>query len=247
MPTCRHPDVQKFDTLRCCLSCGEVLFENVDDAPQGTNPINDDNSVSTYQYKRLNYELGQEVRLLVLYPGTQLEDLKCNIMHVNLLDKIPFEAVSYTWATSEGDKGLSRYVTCRGKRIAITKNCETVLRRLRNQGYKKRTLWIDAVSIDQNNLVERSHQVKLMVAIYSTASQVLAYIGSVDPRSGTSIATKYLLNHLEGHPDATSSHDHPITAYVVKKILALPYFDRVWVSAILKASCNGSTPNSFVV
>jgi hypothetical protein len=106
MPTCRHPDIQKFDGVRCCLSCGEAIFENVLEHEQDVDCPDSPN----YRYKLLNYELGHEIRLIVLWPGHKLDDLVCDIIHYNLLDKPVYEAVSYTWATVYGDTALSGHI-----------------------------------------------------------------------------------------------------------------------------------------
>jgi hypothetical protein len=39
-------------------------------------------------------------------------------------------------------------------------------------------LWIDALCIDQENVIERNHQVQQMGEIFSRASNVLAWLGS---------------------------------------------------------------------
>jgi hypothetical protein len=220
--SCRHPDIQKFDQLRCCLSCGEAVFENTIDIEQDVYSL----SSSSYQYRRLNYELGQEIRLVVLFPGQELEDITCNIIHVNLLDQPVYEAVSYTWATAHGDASLSRHIYCHGRKIAITANCELVLRCLRRKGHN-RSIWIDAISIDQENTMERNHQVKLMATIYSNASQVLAYLGtgSAEGRGGINRVMDYLENPSDSllrGPDGPARNEVAI-------FLGLPYFDRVWV------------------
>jgi hypothetical protein len=80
---CRHPDVRKFDGLRCCLACGEAVFETSTafeaNEPQSTTR-------TTYKYTNLNYKLGQEIRLVLLYPSGPADDLHCEIIHVNLKD-----------------------------------------------------------------------------------------------------------------------------------------------------------------
>jgi hypothetical protein len=226
--SCSHPDIQEFDQLRCCLSCGEVIFEVVDIEEDLHN-----SSSSYYQYKRLNYELGQEIRLVVLYPGRELDDITCKIIHVNLINKPAFEAVSYTWATISGDASLSAHVSCGGKKIAITANCEAMLRCLRRQG-RNRTIWVDAISIDQKNTLERNHQVKLMAIIYSNASQVLAYL--CPQRSSSEGAPKIdrIMEYLETNSDSLNDKKRFPSRGEVATFLGLPYFDRVWVSA----SCN---------
>jgi hypothetical protein len=169
MPTCRHPDIRTFDDVRCCLSCGEPVTDTVEE-------IEDTPASSKYRYKRLDYDLGQEIRLIKVLPGKEFDVLECQIVHVNLATVPAFEAVSYTWADLSGDTSLSREISCSGKTIAVTKNCASVLRCIRRQNCE-RSVWIDAISIDQSNVVERNHQVRLMAAIYSQASQVLLRAG----------------------------------------------------------------------
>lgn len=85
--SCGHPDIRKFDGMRCCLSCGEAVY---DDSEAQSDDFKD---TSTYQYKRLNYALGQEIRLIVLYAGHPRDDIVCDLIHINSLDKPVYEAV----------------------------------------------------------------------------------------------------------------------------------------------------------
>lgn len=50
------------------------------------------------------------------------------------------------------------------------------------QDYSDQYLWIDALSIDQANVLERNHQVQQMAEIYSKAKYVLVWVG---PQSQT--------------------------------------------------------------
>lgn len=144
---CRHPDIRKFDSVRCCLACGVALF----DEPVVHNVVSQDDGLTSYSYKRLNHELGQEIRLVVVLPRSSWDDVHVRIEHVNLLDKPTYEAVSYAWQTQDGDGSLSECIYHEGKTIAVTKNCLEALLHLGNVG-KERLLWIDAVCIDQNNI-----------------------------------------------------------------------------------------------
>jgi hypothetical protein len=226
MSSCRHPDIQKFDGLRCCLSCGEAVFDAVFPTEQGVDRSNS----SGYQYRRLNYKLGLEIRLVVLYPGHKSDDLVCDIIHSNLLDKPAYEAVSYTWATLEGDASLSAHVFCRGKKIAVTKNCESMLRTMRRQG-TNRMIWVDAICIDQENSEEKNHQVRLMATIYSNASQVVAYLGPTNQEISGSI--NRVMDHLEGNFAAMVNRTDVQNSLDVTTFLRMPYFDRVWVRTTL--------------
>ncbi|KAH7073321.1 heterokaryon incompatibility protein-domain-containing protein [Paraphoma chrysanthemicola] len=225
MPQCVHPDVQKFDEIRCCLSCGEAVFERAeDDTEEAFGSL----ASTAYRYKRLNYELGQEIRLVNLYPavGDQSSDITCSIVHVNLADEPAFEAVSYTWADSTGDASLCRTVLCHGKTIVVTKNCEAALRRFRQKG-RNRLLWIDAICIDQNNTSERNHQVKLMASIYSSAVQVLAFLGPTSAE--VDAATDGVMDYLQDGTSALGDEDGIQRENSAKLFLQQPYFDRLWV------------------
>lgn len=169
---CRHHDVQVFDGMRCCLACGETVFDSISDL--NTSPSHE--GFVPYKYAPLNYALGHEIRLVVVFPGGPSDDIHLDVIHVNLTDNPGYEAVSYAWATEDGDASLSQTVYCRGRSIAITKTCEAALKCFRRRG-RNRTLWIDAISIDQSNIPERNHQVSFMGTIYSRASQVLIYLG----------------------------------------------------------------------
>ncbi|PVI06628.1 HET-domain-containing protein [Periconia macrospinosa] len=212
---CRHNDIHVFDNLRCCLACGETVFSD-------STPDLNVAEAGPYQYAKLNYTLGQEIRLVILFPGQQSEDIFVDIVHVNLSDHPVYEAVSYSWATEDGDASLSQTIYCRGRSILVTKHCEAALRCLRRKG-RKRYLWVDAISIDQGNIAERNHQVAFMSEIYLRASQVLIYLGS------STLATDTMLDYLNGDDSALQQVKRDRLHLVVKSFLNRRWFSRVWV------------------
>jgi hypothetical protein len=94
--------------LRCCLACGETVFEALASIPTAETV----DVTGHYKYTKLNYKLGLEIRLVVLLPGERDDPIHCEIIHVNLDDDPHYDAVSYTWATEEGDASLSKTVRC---------------------------------------------------------------------------------------------------------------------------------------
>ena len=138
---CKHPDIRKFDGIRCCLACGEAVLETL-----ASNAIEKNvDATGRHVYTHLNYQLGQEVRLILLAPGGAADPLCCEIVHVNLEDDPEYDAVSYTWATEDGNADMSKTIDCfKGGYIPITTNCDAVLRQLRRPGTRRR-LWIDAI------------------------------------------------------------------------------------------------------
>jgi hypothetical protein len=171
---CRHTDIRRFDGMRCCLACGEAVFET--STKPHIEPSLNCAKTDDYEYTDLNTNLGQEIRLIAVMPGEPTDSLVCEIVHVNLAENPNYEAVSYTWATEEGDVEKSCNISeIQGGKLRVTVNCESALRQLRNPGLK-RLLWLDSLCINQTHVDERNHQVALMDQIYSRASRVLICI-----------------------------------------------------------------------
>jgi hypothetical protein len=63
-----------------------------------------------------------------------------------------------------------------GVEVGVSENLEAALQEMSIHmgGFK---IWIDALCINQNDLTERSHQVKRMKEIYRGASKVIAWMG----------------------------------------------------------------------
>ncbi|KAF5510947.1 Heterokaryon incompatibility protein 6, OR allele [Colletotrichum siamense] len=160
---------------------------------------------------------GRKIRLLRLLPGNYRDPLRCKLQTVDLQFKPEYEALSYTWANSNGDSSLSQqiYVGARQDILLITANCANALRRLRFASWS-RNLWVDAICIDQCNIHERSHQVGIMRYIYATAERVIIYLGedAEDPEK-PSVPWKY--------------ENHGNTLDLSTDLRTQPYFTRVWV------------------
>jgi hypothetical protein len=229
---CRHPDVRKFDGIRSCLACGETVFES--SAPTIPMSTQTTEIPTKYQYTHLNYTLGQEIRLLILLPGSLDDPIRCEIVHVNLEDDPEFDAVSYTWATEYGDDRLSRTVNISNGSyyLPVTINCEAALRQLRRPG-SRRKLWIDALCIDQSNISERNHQVGFMDLIYSKALCVRICIQD-ETRIPVPIDYEDLFSHIKEGVAKDSHIDQ------LRHFFSLRYFRRAWVIqevALARTAC----------
>ena len=82
-----------------------------------------------------------------------------------------YVALSYTW----GDVTDTRNIILNGHQTAVGANLESALRVLRHKqpikvGYK---IWVDAICINQRDLVERGQEVKHMGKIYKQARDVV--------------------------------------------------------------------------
>ncbi|KAF5706220.1 Heterokaryon incompatibility protein [Fusarium globosum] len=125
-------------------------------------------------YKPMTRE--KEIRLLILEPGAPGEELKCRLIHAELSWNTRYEALSYHW----GDGTVTCPINCSGHTEVIYINLHDALSDLRLPD-RERVLWTDRLCINQSDDKETTSQMKLMGEIYSQASQVLIYLGKMDP------------------------------------------------------------------
>jgi hypothetical protein len=95
---------------------------------------------------------------------------------------IPVMKHSRTW----GDTKIVANLQIEGASLKVTTNLELALRYLRLAD-KPRTIWVDAICIDQNNIEERNQQVRLMKDIYSSCTVDLVWVGESDEYTQSAI------------------------------------------------------------
>ena len=132
--------------------------------------------MSFFVYRSLTPDK-QRIRLIHLLPTNSLQperadEISCTVSHVSLYDSPAFTALSYNW----GELHLARTISVDGQPFKITVNLEVALRHLRLAD-ETRTLWVDALCIDQESTVEKSEQVQQMDQIYARAEGVIAWLG----------------------------------------------------------------------
>lgn len=91
---------------------------------------------------------------------------------VDLKDEPIFEALSYCW----GDRTDVCEITVDQHKVCVTRNLYRALQRLRYETIS-RQVWADAICINQEDDVEKAHQVNLMRDIFTRASGTTLFIG----------------------------------------------------------------------
>ncbi|KAI0454371.1 heterokaryon incompatibility protein-domain-containing protein [Xylaria acuta] len=128
--------------------------------------------MDTFEYQQIDLE-SSAFRLVRLFKGAKHEEIECELIHTTLDENvIPYEAVSYTWGTLVKRSSIK----VQGRDFKVTSNLWNLLGDLRH-AKTDRYLWIDAISINQTNDLERGHQIRRMQGIYSGAESVLFYLG----------------------------------------------------------------------
>ncbi|KAI0803874.1 heterokaryon incompatibility protein-domain-containing protein [Xylaria sp. FL0064] len=129
-----------------------------------------------YQHEPLTSP--SSIRVLDLLPSLNRQaPISCNIRQVQLGSvDTRYEALSYVWGARQG----TQPITCNDRELLVTPNCIAALVQLRRP-LQRRTLWIDAICIDQGTDVaatqERNRQVAMMGELYRSAQGVIVWLG----------------------------------------------------------------------
>lgn len=186
-------------------------------------------SDTPYRYIPLN---PGEIRILELLPGSETAEIAMVIRHVLVNKFHDFEALSYTWGVDQPD----RVVRLDGKTYSVTSNLEAALKELRTD--EKRSLWVDAICINQADLKERSLQVLLMRSIYTLSKRVIIWLGTgtVDSDRAMDFLITLQSKEKEGRTVArnwvnefTASQPYEETFQSLANLYTRPWFSRVWI------------------
>lgn len=194
-------------------------------------------------------QLGRdEIRLLRVHPGVSDDCIKCDLSIHNLADiQDQYNALSYAW----GSTSLTEHVSCNDADLTITANLRAALWQYRESG-DSQLLWVDAVCINQNDLQEKTVQVRKMKTIYENAERVIIWIGE---KNDDDVPGLELFKQLACVPIITEAEDttetyldltneglppieHPAWASMLD-LLKRPWFYRTWI--IQEAIVNQNT------
>ncbi|KAJ2958454.1 hypothetical protein NQ176_g11179 [Zarea fungicola] len=121
-------------------------------------------------------------RLLHLQPGAFADVIEVELEPVSFSihgsDAPKYEAISYVWGPALPDEPQIRIknkddpVDEQPRYLAVRENLRCALQHLRSES-AVRTLWIDAICINQEDESEKSQQVAHMGSIYELAERVV--------------------------------------------------------------------------
>jgi hypothetical protein len=189
----------------------------------------------------------REIRPLTIQTSTALDSpIECSLEIVSLDDDIGYLALSYVW----GDANVKENIVVNGFDVLVTTNLVAALRQMRQHQaeppslYKKlpSLLWVDAICINQGDILERGSQVSIMGYIFRQAEKVLSWLGPEANHSAT--AMKIILRvhkELESlseeddrfawlvkYPEFTSNLTGPNPWRFVDALWERDYWRRVW-------------------
>ncbi|KAI0186309.1 heterokaryon incompatibility protein-domain-containing protein [Xylaria flabelliformis] len=215
-------------------------------ATRKTTPNTPYQALSEFIYKsKLSPETDQ-VRVVEICPGSLDEPIECNLKVRSIKDDGIPEALSYVWGTEISHEDI--FVDL--QLFSVTKNLFEILRSLRHPN-TTRTIWIDAICINQSDFEEKGRQVRLMRDIYSNAKGTVIYLTggglqcqaadeplvSIPPNLGGTTIDRYdlasILTEFRKYPLDSPWSCTQLALYLmllacVKEILSHVWWERIW-------------------
>ncbi|KAI3534094.1 HET domain-containing protein [Colletotrichum filicis] len=199
------------------------------------------NIIVPYQYMPLRSP--DSIRIVVLDPAADTQSpLQCSLAQYDKAEQMKnfgtekdFEAVSYTW----GDAPPSCQLLIDGAfSFDISPTVDSLLRALR-QPSTTRSLWIDAICLNQQDTGEKAQQLPRMGRIYKGAKEVHIWLGDPDDKTAAIFSairmmqtipdTKQVKIMAEATLNITKSQIGADHILQLKRFLSRPWFSRRWI------------------
>jgi hypothetical protein len=189
----------------------------------------------SHLYKPLD-ESRQEIRLLRVYPYREPGGIvHCVLETTSLLEAPLYNAVSYVW----GDPTETAPVVCNFTAVYITRSLEKALRHMRTKylvdDETTLMLWVDGLCINQQDLAERSSQVRIMGLIYQRAFVTLAWLGEEHGGSDYAIEVteRVASNDIDAlRPETWTSITELFDVefwHCLHNLFSRPFWTRLWI------------------
>ncbi|KAI1363241.1 heterokaryon incompatibility protein-domain-containing protein [Xylaria arbuscula] len=138
-----------------------------------------------------------------------MDAIHCQLI-TTTFSKIPiYEALYYTWGRDE----RAQHIVVNGYDFRVGQNLYDALYHLRHAEVD-RTLWVDAICINQSHIAERNSQVEIMDIIYSRAQTVLVWLDFPE------------CNHVIG---LRARQDYEPDLSEIQSVSHHPYWERLWI------------------
>ncbi|RDK39718.1 HET-domain-containing protein [Aspergillus phoenicis ATCC 13157] len=185
--------------------------------------------MTTYTYSAL--PPGSFTRMIRLLPQRERNaPIECILINYDLSASESrnhlYEALSYTWGSNDKPQAI----LIGGSLLPVTENLHTALSYLRDHQLE-RTLWVDAICINQEDKNEKNTHIPLMRAIYAQADRVIVWLGESDHAGPNALDTIHKLAENKVLLYAgTECVDLSEAEHVAcMRLLRHDWFRRIWV------------------
>ena len=156
--------------------------------------------VSKYEYQPLQRS---QIRLLTIL-SVDDNGITCELEESEFEHSPAYNALSYAWG-AQGSNQPSLH--CNGGSISISPHLHSALMRFYQKWenddapdrLSRPRIWVDAICINQNDHVEKAHQVARMARIYAHARRIIVWLGEHENESR--LAMQLLQDYATAFPD----------------------------------------------
>ncbi|KAL7940715.1 heterokaryon incompatibility domain-containing protein [Trichoderma barbatum] len=167
-----------------------------------------------------------EIRLLRLQPSAGSTEIRASITKCSLPElkngSYFFKALSYTW----GQASVTKKIVINAIAFPVTANLYAFLQQYRETDPDV-DLWIDAICINQNDLLEKNHQIPIMNMIYAKARALIIWLG--ESSSDSDLALEWISDLGRSSP-YEKMPDIPNNAWqAMQSLFERPWWKRIWI------------------
>jgi hypothetical protein len=192
------------------------------------------------QSTRYQYDALLEVlpfRILTLFSAPSFTSpLRCDLQTSLLVPGMltsDYEALSYTW----GDPHVTSVVLFPDNtNIPVTANLESFLRHQREKDSPVH-LWVDALCINQEDILERNSQIERMSMIYASAAHLTVWLGPTYSDSDVAIQRLKIIAWTHPFEKLDMLEQRELTA--IESLLSRAWWSRIWIVQELRYGVMG--------
>lgn len=186
--------------------------------------------MTTPRYIHDSLQSGNWIRVFDLYPGLKHDPIDGHLRQIELPEPPEhapeYTTLSYTWGSPKDPRF---HILIDRRSFEVRENLLHALKALRHPR-EKVVLWIDAICINQNEVLEKNHQVGMMAKIYRSASHTKIWLGKSTLNSALGIECMNLLRfRRDGAHPSTSGNLSSEEEASLRIFFSRPYWYRVWI------------------
>lgn len=203
---------------------------------------------TTGLYKWAPLPSSRHTRLVQIRPSGSFERLvECDIITTCIDEPCKYRALSYAWGEIQQDGShLNATIYCDGKPMRVTQHLNMALKRIRastRTWYRKLPIWIDAISIAQDDPKEKAQQVRVISEIFGKCRHLTIWLGELGTRREDDLCGRVAAKFNQWEDEGIEVQlDSPERAFF-DTILERSWFQRRWIiQEVLVANTSGLTP-----
>jgi len=202
--------------------------------------------INKYTYTDIDYH--NDIRILKILKGGRDDPLMCMLFPSALpsssqhskLESFQYTALSYFWGFDDPiygvemfhDTGVRQGVAivqlATGRKFHIRENLDAALRQFRDP-YRDVDIWVDALCINQSDVIEKKAQVSRMHEIYSEAKEVFVWLGEGNNETQKTFRLLRSILNLQELDKLIKDKSKYEQWMLIVKLMKQRWFSRRWV------------------